>query len=104
MLIVVLVAVAGLLAGGLGLLAGAQAARGSAQAAADLGALAGASRVLRGSGEGCGIAREVVERNGASLAECVAEGGGVVRVRTAVAFVVGDATASARAGPRNARS
>ncbi|WP_456844413.1 Rv3654c family TadE-like protein [Cellulomonas sp. P5_C6] len=87
----------------LGLLGSAQLARGRAQTAADLGALAGASRLLDAAGDPCELAGEVVGRNGARLAGCVDEGGGVVTVRVVVPGPAGDAVAAARAGPASAR-
>jgi hypothetical protein len=109
----------------IGLLAGAQAARGQAQAAADLAALAGASRLARAAiaepgGGGyapdaaggrrgtsvstaCAIAAEASRRNGAQLIACVGEPGGVLRVTTSRRAAAGVATARARAGPRSAR-
>lgn len=108
-----LVAVVLLLIVVLSLLGRAQAARGSAQTAADLGALAAAQHlvgspggpdlgtiyVTGGGGSACGIAREVVARNGAVLTGCVLLDGGIVRVTTARAGGLGSARAHARAGP-----
>jgi secretion/DNA translocation related TadE-like protein len=93
-----------LLAVGIAALGAAQNARGAAQAAADLGALAGAT-ALRDGFDPCGTAGAAVSRNGAELASCAVLGGGVVRVvATRVATdpggVLGEARASARAGPR----
>ena len=102
-LIVAVVAVAVTLAGWLGLLASAQAARGRAQAAADLAALAAARWVLDGRDDACGLAEQVVIRNGSRLAACADEGIGVVSVRVTVSTILGDAQAAARAGPRAAR-
>ncbi|WP_454050761.1 Rv3654c family TadE-like protein [Cellulomonas sp. Marseille-Q8402] len=101
-LVLVVVAVTVLLTGALGMLVGAQVARSRAQAAADLGALAAAEHLLRGRAGPCAVARDVVERNGAVLASCTVEGGGVVAVRSTAAAPVGDATARASAGPRRA--
>lgn len=101
-LVVVLVAVSVLLATALGLLVAAQGARARARTAADLGALAASERLLAGSGDGCGLAREVAARNGATLEACTEHGGAVVTVRAAVALPWGTATADARAGPRGA--
>jgi secretion/DNA translocation related TadE-like protein len=97
-----------LLAIGIAALGAAQNARGAAQAAADLGALAGAT-ALRDGFDPCGTAGAAVTRNGAELASCEVRGGGVVRVvatRAAVgpAGVVGSADATARAGPRESGS
>lgn len=102
-LVVAVVAVTVTLAGWLGLLASAQAARGRAQAAADLAALAAARRVLDGRDDACGLAAQVVVRNGSRLAACADEGIGVVSVQVTVPTMLGDAQADARAGPRAAR-
>ena len=78
-------------------------ARHSAQSSADLSALAGAGALDRGAGAGCAKAAEVAVRMRTVLAECVIEEWDVVvRVRAPVllsAFGIGDAEASARAGP-----
>jgi secretion/DNA translocation related TadE-like protein len=103
-LVLGLLAVVAVLAGALGALAGAQAARWRAQSAADLGAVAGAQAVLRAVEDACAVAGLVVGRNGADLAGCDVRAGGVVEVRARVPFGPGDAWASARAGPRAARS
>jgi secretion/DNA translocation related TadE-like protein len=92
------------LAFGIAALGAAQNARGAVQAAADLGALAGAT-ALRDGFDPCGTAGTAVARNGAEVASCEELGGGVVRVvATRVAAgprgVLGEARASARAGPR----
>ncbi|MDQ0375172.1 Rv3654c family TadE-like protein [Cellulomonas humilata] len=103
-LLLALVAVALVVATLLGLLASAQLGRGRAQTAADLGALAGAARLLAGQpGDPCPTAAEVVRRNGARLSSCTDEGAGVVTVRVLVRGAAGSATASARAGPTSAR-
>ena len=103
-LLLALVAVALVVAAMLGLLASAQLGRGRAQTAADLGALAGAARLLAGQpGDPCPTVAEVVRRNRASLSSCTDEGGGVVTVRVVVRGPAGSATASARAGPTSAR-
>ncbi|KQR17115.1 Rv3654c family TadE-like protein [Cellulomonas sp. Leaf334] len=103
-LLLALVAVALVVAAMLGLLASAQLGRGHAQTAADLGALAGAGRLLAGEpGDPCVTVAEAVRRNGARLSSCTDEGGGVVRVRVVVSGAAGSATASARAGPASAR-
>ncbi|MFD6141594.1 Rv3654c family TadE-like protein [Promicromonospora sp. NPDC060271] len=91
------------LAFGIAALGAAQNARGAAQVAADLGALAGAT-ALRDGFDPCGTARSAVARNGAAVAACEELGGGVVRVvATRIAAgpggVLGEARASARAGP-----
>ena len=107
-LILGIVGVVLLLAGGIAALGAAQNARGAAQAAADLGALAGAT-ALRDGFDPCGMAAAAVVRNGAEAASCEVLGGGVVRVvatRTVVgpggelSGALGPARASARAGPR----
>lgn len=106
-LVLGVVAVILVLAAGIAALGAAQNARGAAQAAADLGALAGAT-ALRDGFDPCGTAGDAVVRNGARLASCEVLGGGVVRVvATRVAAgpgelggVLGEARASARAGPR----
>lgn len=103
-LVIALVAVSVVLAGVVGLMAGVQTARARAQAAADLGALAGAHRLLVGAGDACARAREVVERNGATLVRCEEVGAGAVAVRTVVPSPVGGAAAAARAGPREHRT
>ncbi|MDR7382956.1 Rv3654c family TadE-like protein [Promicromonospora iranensis] len=93
-----------LLAVGIAALGAAQNARGAAQAAADLGALAGAT-ALRDGFDPCGTAGAAVSRNGAEVASCAVLGGGVVRVVATRAAggpggALGEARASARAGPR----
>ena len=103
-LLLALVAVALVVAAMLGLLASAQLARGRAQSAADLGALAGAARLLAGhAGDPCATAAQVVRRNHAALSSCTDEGAGVVTVEVVVEGAAGSATASARAGPASAR-
>ncbi len=97
-----------LLAVGIAALGTAQNVRGATQAAADLGALAGAT-ALRDGFDPCSTAGATVARNGAEIASCEVLGGGVVRVvatRAAagpggeLGSVLGQARASARAGPR----
>lgn len=101
-----------LLAVGIAALGAAQNARGAAQAAADLGALAGAT-ALRDGFDPCGTAGAAVARNDAELAACEVLGGGVVRVVATRAAVgppgelggaLGTARATARAGPRGGES
>jgi hypothetical protein len=119
-----LIAVVLVLTSVIGLLAGAQSARGQAQAAADLAALAGASRLVQdsiaqsgthvhaGSGSvgtsaeraACMIADEAARRNGAQLTGCAVQPGAVLRVTTSRRAMAGLATATARAGPVSARS
>ena len=82
--VLVVVAAAGLL------VAQALAARSRADAAADLGALAGASLVLTGPQEACRVARQIVSANGASLTSCAVRGADVrVEVVTAVPLALG---------------
>lgn len=107
-LVLGIVAAVLLLAVGIAALGAAQNARGAAQAAADLGALAGAT-ALRDGFDPCGTAGAAVARNGAELASCEVRGAGVVRIaatRAAVgpAGLLGSARATARAGPREAGS
>ncbi|PUB24011.1 secretion/DNA translocation related TadE-like protein [Promicromonospora sp. AC04] len=107
-LVLGIVAATLLLALGIAALGTAQNVRGATQAAADLGALAGAT-ALRDGFDPCGTAGAVVARNGAEIASCEVLGGGVVRVvatRAAagpggeLGSALGQARASARAGPR----
>ncbi|WP_423462584.1 Rv3654c family TadE-like protein [Promicromonospora sp. MS192] len=106
-LVLGVVAVILVLALGIGALGAAQNARGAAQAAADLGALAGAT-ALRDGFDPCGTAGAAVRRNGAEIASCDVLGGGVVRVAATRAVAgpggdlgrLGQARATARAGPR----
>ncbi|BCB86430.1 Rv3654c family TadE-like protein [Phytohabitans suffuscus] len=81
----------------------ARVARHEARAAADLGALAGAMRILEGPDAACARAGELVSRNGGRLAACTVEGLDlVVAVEVDVAplpGVTGTARAAARAGP-----
>jgi len=103
-LLLALVAVMLVAASLLGLLASAQLARGRAQSAADLGALAGASRLLAGHpGDPCTTVAAVVRRNHGTLSSCTDEGAGVLVVQVVVSSAGGTATASARAGPTSAR-
>ncbi|GGM05321.1 Rv3654c family TadE-like protein [Nakamurella endophytica] len=77
-------------------------ARHRAEAAADLGALAGAAKVLDGAAAACSAASALVARNGARLVECDLQGWDVV-VRAEAAAAVGVLSATvvgrARAGP-----
>lgn len=105
-LVLGIVAVILLLAVATAALGAAQNARGSAQAAADLGALAGAT-ALRDGFDPCGTAGAAVKRNGAEVASCEVLGAGTVRVVVTrkVAGPAGElggaqARAAARAGPR----
>jgi len=80
----------------------ATAARHQAQAAADLGALAGAARVLEGEEAACARASHIVALNGARLAGCVVHGMEILVTTEVVASIPGGpriATARARAGP-----
>lgn len=107
-LVIALVAVAGILAAtlallGQGLLAGAR-----ARTAADLAALAGATVIAvptgltvtdpRAADLACTAAADTAARNGATVIRCGASGG-VVAVTVGVAGPLGEATATARAGP-----
>jgi secretion/DNA translocation related TadE-like protein len=86
---------------GIGLrLGGAMIARQHAETAADLGALAGAARILQGEAAACARAAEVVEANHGAITSCTADGLDLL-VQTAVPVPGwGDAaTAKARAGP-----
>jgi secretion/DNA translocation related TadE-like protein len=74
-------------------------ARHRAQAAADLAALAAASRLPAGPAAACARATAVAREMGTDGADCGVDGlDVVVTVRVAVAFV-GVAQAAARAGP-----
>src|SRR3954469_8784088 len=83
-------------------LAGAVADQRRVESAADLGALAGASAVQQGR-PACASARDVVSRNGASLASCTVAGAVVeVRARRRTQLLLGrrfEAASTARAGP-----
>ncbi len=99
------VGVVGLLAAVMALvaaLAGAVADQRRVESAADLGALAGATAVQRGR-PACASARDVVSRNGASLASCAVAGEVVeVSARRRTQPLLGhrfDAVSTARAGP-----
>ncbi|NTW38860.1 MAG: histidine kinase [Cellulomonadaceae bacterium] len=107
--VVGLVAVVVLLAGVVGLLGGAERARQTAGTAADLAALAGAASIAvpvgvvldtSAVGEACDLARAVAHRNGAPLTSCSQDADGVVQVTAVRSTAVGDAVATARAGPR----
>ncbi|BCB81094.1 hypothetical protein GCM10022251_66930 [Phytohabitans flavus] len=81
----------------------ARVARHEARAAADLGALAGAMRILEGPDTACARAGELVSRNGGRLAACTVDGLDlIVAVEVDVTPLVGltrTARAAARAGP-----
>ncbi len=91
-----------LVAGGMaGALVGA-ARTGSQQAgaAADLGALAGAARVIEGAEAACARAAQLVAANGGRLTACTVDGLDlVVTVEVVVSPLQRTAVASARAGP-----
>ncbi|WP_082771808.1 Rv3654c family TadE-like protein [Actinoplanes sp. TFC3] len=72
--------------------------RHEARTAADLGALAGAMRAVEGAEVACARAGEVVARNDAEMQACRVEGLEVV-VAAKVSLVLGDTSATARAGP-----
>lgn len=82
-------------------------ARHRAEIAADLGALAGAARVLQGHRAACERAREVTASNGATVQECVVVGADLLLTVT-VAVHLGPLSAAttgrARAGPVEATS
>jgi secretion/DNA translocation related TadE-like protein len=81
----------------------ARVARHEARAAADLGALAGAMRIVEGPEGACARAATLVARNGGRLAECTVDGlDVVVTVEVVVTPLPGltrTARAKARAGP-----
>ncbi|MDQ7908354.1 flp pilus-assembly TadE/G-like family protein [Phytohabitans sp. ZYX-F-186] len=81
----------------------ARVARHEARAAADLGALAGAMRILEGPDTACARAGELVSRNGGRLAACTVDGLDlVVAVEVDVTPLPGltrTARVAARAGP-----
>lgn len=82
------------------MVAGARVARHAARNAADLAALAGAARVIEGSGPACAVARRYAEANGARMVSCEVSGWEmVVRTEVPVRSSALVATAAARAGP-----
>jgi len=101
------VALAGLLAalGAAGVLVGAAVAgRHRATSAADLAALAGASRAVLGDPSACAVAARIAAANGALLASCAQLAGAEVQVEVRVPVPLGplgsgEARARARAGP-----
>jgi secretion/DNA translocation related TadE-like protein len=96
------IGIVGLLLGALLVLGSAVATRHRAENAADLAALAGAADSVRGREPACARAREVAERNGATLVRCTWIGWDlqVDVARTCGCLPVGDvATVRARAGP-----
>lgn len=94
-----------LLSGTASLLAGvAIISRHEAGTAADLAALAAASRALSGSDVACGTAQDLADANGAELVSCTLSADGVVDVAVTVTVQFGSlglgvARADARAGP-----
>lgn len=79
---------------------GVRGVRHRADAAADLAALAGASRVAEGAGVACGKARSIAAESGARLAQCRVQGE-VVEVSVVIPLRVGSlkVVSRARAGP-----
>jgi secretion/DNA translocation related TadE-like protein len=86
----------------------ARVAKHQAQAAADLGALAGAARVIEGEEAACGRAADLVGRNGGRLTRCVVDGFDlIVAVEVKVTPLPGitrTARKEARAGPVRVRA
>jgi len=81
-------------------LGGAVLARQQAEIAADLGALAGAARVLQGAGAACARAGQVVSANRATMTSCAAAGFDLlVQVEVPVPQSGRSAASRARAGP-----
>ncbi|MGS0686476.1 Rv3654c family TadE-like protein [Nakamurella sp. GG22] len=77
-------------------------ARQRAESAADLAALAGAARVLRGPDAACATAMDVASANGLALQSCSVVGADVLVIVNAeirAGPLSGTATARARAGP-----
>ena len=79
-------------------------ARHRAASAADLAALAAASRAVAGDPAACATADEVAQANGAALTTCAVGDGAVVEVTVEVGVLLGplgtrSASAVARAGP-----
>lgn len=107
-LVIALVAVAGILAAALALLGQGLLAGARARTAADLAALAGATVIAvpagltvtdpRAADLACTAAADAAARNGATVIRCGASGG-FVTVTVGVAGPLGEATATARAGP-----
>ncbi len=79
--------------------------RARAQTAADLAALAAATRwqATADVGSACDLAEQAATRNGADLAACGHEGAGVVQIAVTVSTPFGPARSFARAGPSSAR-
>jgi secretion/DNA translocation related TadE-like protein len=94
-----------LVAAGLGgaAVGAARVGRHEARTAADLGALAGASRAIEGSAAACARAAQLVAANGARMTACRVEGLEIVVsaevLVTPVPGLTRHATAAARAGP-----
>ncbi len=81
-------------------LGGAMLARQQAETAADLGALAGAARILQGSGAACAAAGRLVTANLGTMASCTVVGLDLlVEVHVPAPAWGGTASAHARAGP-----
>ena len=104
-LVIAVTAVAIVLAGAVGLLGQVEGARARAQAGADLAALAGATRMLSSHDveSACELAGQVAERNRTTIASCAHLGRGVLQVTVRSQAPIGDATATAKAGPISAR-
>lgn len=109
-LVIGLVAVVIVLAGGLALVATAYLARSRAQTGADLAALAAAGALAaprdvrvapeaQAAADPCGRAREAATRNAVVLTGCSVRPDGVVAVRVRAEHPVGTAEARAEAGP-----
>ena len=79
-------------------LGGVMIARERAETAADLGALAGAAKMLQGEGVACARAGAVVSINGGLMASCTVQGFDLL-VEAEVATWGGSASGRARAGP-----
>jgi secretion/DNA translocation related TadE-like protein len=94
-----------LVAAGLGgaAVGAARVGRHEARTAADLGALAGASRAIEGSAAACARAAQLVAANGARMTACRVEGLEIIVAAevlvTPVPGLTRHATAAARAGP-----
>jgi secretion/DNA translocation related TadE-like protein len=82
---------------------GARVARHEARTAADLGALAGAARVIDGDGAACAAAERYVTANGARMTSCAVQGWEIVihveKSVTLLSHLPRRAQAAARAGP-----
>jgi len=111
LLAVALLAVVGLVAVMAAGLGGASVAQVRAQGVADLTAVVAAHAArdawavrsaAYGTPRACALATTVADANGAELARCGVEPGGVVQVSVCIATAWGNARASARAGPSSA--